>query len=84
MSMNVNRICPICCNTAQDLTAEDFDGEVIRCKTCGTYEISGTVLDSFYVQPKAARIQALLNAGNYKKKMEAKGHPVINGLTKSW
>lgn len=84
MSISINRVCPICCNSALDQTTEDFDGEVIRCKTCGTYEIAGTVLDSFYVQPKAVRIQALLNAANYKKKMEAKGRPAINGITKSW
>ena len=84
MSINTNRICPICCNSARDLTTGDFDGDVIMCATCGTYEISGTVLDRFYEQPRVVRIQALLNAKNYKKKMGAKGRPAINYITKSW
>jgi uncharacterized Zn finger protein len=38
--------CPICGKDAEDITVVDFDGKNIRCKSCGDYDISGTVYDT--------------------------------------
>jgi hypothetical protein len=37
--------CPVCGADAQDITSQTFDGRSVRCKSCGVYDISGTVYD---------------------------------------
>lgn len=35
--------CPVCGLEAEDITVKTFDGITIRCKSCGDYDISGSV-----------------------------------------
>ena len=37
--------CPVCGDTAEDITSPTFDGKSIRCTTCGDYDISGSIYD---------------------------------------
>ncbi len=36
-------LCPICNGPAENITPGGFDGLVVKCATCGPYEIAGTV-----------------------------------------
>lgn len=55
--------CYICGNKAEIL-AEAFDGDAIRCSSCGDYEISGTLPNTAPWQNASVsqRLRALQNA----------------------
>jgi hypothetical protein len=55
--------CPVCGNSAESLP-RTFDGDAFRCKTCGDYGISGTVLvlEKWKNLGLMGRLQALANA----------------------
>lgn len=68
--------CPVCGADAQDITVQTFDGKSIRCKSCGEYDISGSVYDPGTLQSldPDQRLEALSKA----KRFSAQGkRPMI-------
>jgi hypothetical protein len=51
--------CPVCGAEAEDLTAGDFDGLVVRCKRCGEYEVVGGAVNDLVRLDYDARVAAL-------------------------
>jgi len=51
--------CSVCGAEAENLTPGDFDGLVVRCKHCGDYQLSDTVLNEFLRLDFDARVAAL-------------------------
>lgn len=38
--------CPVCGTAgAEDITVQTFDGKTFRCRTCGEYDVAGSVID---------------------------------------
>lgn len=51
--------CSICGAEAENLTPGDYDGLVVRCKRCGEYEVSDSVLNGLLRLDFDARVAAL-------------------------
>jgi hypothetical protein len=58
--------CLVCAGAATDLTAENFDGFVIGCPSCGNYEIAGSAWDRFRNASQQERAAALRKAASLK------------------
>jgi predicted RNA-binding Zn-ribbon protein involved in translation (DUF1610 family) len=58
--------CLVCTGAATDLTAENFDGFVISCPSCGNYEIAGSAWDRFRNASQQERAAALRKAASLK------------------
>ena len=56
--------CPICGAEARNATPADFDGLVVECRHCGTYEIPDDAMNSLIRLDFDARRGALENAKN--------------------
>jgi hypothetical protein len=57
--------CAICGAVAENVTPGGFDGLVVRCERCGTYEIAGTAENAFLRLPlpeRAAVLERVKNA----------------------
>jgi hypothetical protein len=68
--------CSVCGAEADNLTPGDFDGLVVRCKRCGDYEVSDTVLNELLRLDFEARVAALDKA---KSLAGAEERPAITG-----
>jgi len=56
--------CPVCGSEAQDVTKISTERRGIKCRSCGEYDVSGTVFDTGMLQKldKNARKRALNDA----------------------
>ena len=59
--------CLVCLELAQGIAEPDFDGKIVKCKACGTYEISGTVLSKLEQSPSEERMDAFHKAKRFAK-----------------
>jgi hypothetical protein len=68
--------CSVCGAEAENLTPGNFDGLVVRCKHCGDYQLSDTVLNEFLRLDFDARVAALDKA---RGSAAGGGRPAITG-----
>lgn len=54
--------CPVCGAEARDLSSGDFDGLMLDCKHCGSYEIADSALNGLVRLDFDARVAALEKA----------------------
>jgi len=66
--------CSVCGAEADNLTPGDFDGLVVRCKRCGDYQVSDSVLNELLRLDFDARVAALDKA---KSSAEPDQRPAI-------
>ncbi len=57
--------CSVCGAEAENLTPGDFDGLVVRCKRCGDYEVSDSVLNALLRLDFDDRVAALDKARRF-------------------
>jgi hypothetical protein len=68
--------CCTCGAMAKNLAPGDFDGIVVECAHCGTYEVGSTVLNSLLRLSLAERAEALEKA---KRLAPTRQRPAIDG-----
>jgi len=59
--------CPVCDGSARDHTPPEFHGIVVRCATCGNYDIADDYLDKLRALEPAARREVLRKAKQLAK-----------------
>jgi hypothetical protein len=57
--------CPVCGAEARDLSSGDFDGLMLECKHCGSYEIDDGALNEFLRLDFDGRVAALQKAKTF-------------------
>jgi len=66
--------CPVCDGSARDHTPPEFHGIVVRCATCGNFDIANEYLDKLRALEPAARREVLRKA----KQLAKLASPSIN------
>jgi hypothetical protein len=59
--------CPVCDGSARDHTPPEFHGIVVRCATCGNFDIANEYLDKLRALEPAARREVLRKAKQLAK-----------------
>ena len=57
--------CPVCSEPAKDISEPSFDGQSIRCASCGDYDIAGEYIEKLTPLSLEERLNTLSKARKF-------------------